>query len=199
MAVERASTSRLNALAVYAFALAIAWLPGHTCVASAIDVAKAQSSPLRFTTAAHMRVPLNSPPASPPCDGAATRSCLSCPAEGTPEQFAALSWACAPAVARPQRRRAGAASNSLVGFITPPALRGTGERRSGARRRRQLEPVDFIRVLAAPSSRAGVTCGPRLTLDRVDGRVKRLARRRTAASSVPGAPAEAVPPEVARG
>src|SRR6266571_3538394 len=133
MAVERASTSRLNALAVYAFALAIAWLPGHTCVASAIDVAKAQSSPLRFTTAAHMRVPLNSPPASPPCDGAATRSCLSCPAEGTPEQFAALSWACAPAVARPQRRRAGAASNSLVGFITPPVLRGTGERRSGAR------------------------------------------------------------------
>src|SRR2546422_7842815 len=35
---ERASASRLKALAVYAFALAIAWLPGHTCVGSSVDV-----------------------------------------------------------------------------------------------------------------------------------------------------------------
>src|SRR5262245_37571635 len=58
-------TSRLNALAVYALALAIAWLPGHTCVGSDWLVAYAHSSPSRFTTAPHILVPWKSPPASP--------------------------------------------------------------------------------------------------------------------------------------
>jgi hypothetical protein len=38
LAVDSANVSRLNALAVNAFALAIASLPGHTCVGSAVVV-----------------------------------------------------------------------------------------------------------------------------------------------------------------
>src|SRR5205085_2885915 len=57
--------SRLNALAVYALALAIAWLPGHTCVGSDLEAAAAHTSPARFTTAAHIRVPLKRPPMGP--------------------------------------------------------------------------------------------------------------------------------------
>src|SRR3989441_11215081 len=54
-AVDSGRASLLKALAVKAFALAIAWLPGHTLVGSAVDVANAQSCPLRFTTAAQDR------------------------------------------------------------------------------------------------------------------------------------------------
>src|SRR5229473_7139690 len=64
-AVESASKSRLKALAVYALALAMAWLPGHTWVASSCEAATAHNLPSRFTTAPHIRSPWNSPPASP--------------------------------------------------------------------------------------------------------------------------------------
>src|SRR5437016_14442077 len=56
-AVESASESRLNALAVYALAFAMAWLPGHTWLGSAWEFATAQIFPSRFTTATHIRVP----------------------------------------------------------------------------------------------------------------------------------------------
>ena len=41
----------------------MAWLPGQTCVGSACDVVNVQISPSRLTTAAHIRAPLNKPPA----------------------------------------------------------------------------------------------------------------------------------------
>src|SRR4249919_12463 len=40
----------------------MAWLPGQTCVGSAVFVAELQSSPFLLTMAAHIRVPLNKPP-----------------------------------------------------------------------------------------------------------------------------------------
>src|ERR1700730_6281197 len=90
-AVESASASRLNAFAVYALALAMAWLPGHTCVASSCEAATAHSLPSRFTTAPHIRSPWNNPPASPL--GAAVlaaffSSVFSCAAAGSPAELA---------------------------------------------------------------------------------------------------------------
>src|SRR6185436_2928624 len=73
IALESARLSRLNAFAVYALAFAIAWLPGQTCDGSPVDVAAAQNSPSRFTTAAHIRSPWKRPPASPPLEGAEPR------------------------------------------------------------------------------------------------------------------------------
>jgi hypothetical protein len=67
-------------------ALAIAWLPGQTCVGSSVDVVYAQISPARLTTAAHMRVPLNRPPADPPAAGAAARTAFSSCAVGKSRQ-----------------------------------------------------------------------------------------------------------------
>src|SRR5947209_14414275 len=125
-AVDSGRASLLKALAVKAFALAIAWLPGHTLVGSPVDVANAQSCPLRFTTAAHISVPWNRPPASPPSFGAVARNCFNCPAVGSPEQFGWLPsfWDQAAPVLK-QTRRTDARSDRL-GFIAPPALADNG-------------------------------------------------------------------------
>src|SRR5439155_14704915 len=112
----------------------IAWLPGHTCVGSSVDVANAHSSPLRFTTAPHTRVPWNSPPASPSWEGAATRNSFSCLAEGRPEQRAPMlwpwswprplpwlsSWAEAPAAVKHRRME-----RAAIGLFICPSSQGT--------------------------------------------------------------------------
>src|SRR5687768_311304 len=66
----------------------MAWLPGHTCVGSAVVVIYAQISPSRFTTAPHIRAP----PKRPPAFGsfaAASIAWRNSEAEGTSLQFAA--------------------------------------------------------------------------------------------------------------
>src|SRR6185436_15625241 len=75
----------------------MAWLPGQTCVLSAVDVLYAHSSPARLTTAAHILSPLKSPPTSPPSGGAVsaaalTRRVLSCAEVGSPRQSALSLW-----------------------------------------------------------------------------------------------------------
>ena len=62
----------------------MAWLPGHTCVGSAVDVVYVQISPARLTTAPHLLSPWNNPPASPPAAGAAARKPFSAPSSGRP-------------------------------------------------------------------------------------------------------------------
>src|SRR5215204_6058461 len=84
-AVDSARLSRLNALAVYAFDFAIAWLPGQTCVRSDVDVLAAQNSPSRSTTAPHIRSPPNSPPIGRSVCAASCSSFLSSKAFGSPE------------------------------------------------------------------------------------------------------------------
>jgi hypothetical protein len=82
-------------LAVYALALAIDWLPGHTWLGSSWEFATAHSFPSRFTTATHIRVPWNRPPASPPVEGAATKNVFKSAAVGKPEQLLGAVCACA--------------------------------------------------------------------------------------------------------
>src|SRR5438045_4942897 len=60
----------------------MAWLPGHTCVWSLVDVADEQRMPSRFTTAPHIFWPWKRPPASPPVPGAAISNVLSVEAVG---------------------------------------------------------------------------------------------------------------------
>src|SRR4029453_8697340 len=71
----------------------MAWLPGQTLAGSGVDVANPQSSPSRFTTAAHIRVPLNKPPTVPPIGpvkpGAALSWFLRSASLGSPLQSAA--------------------------------------------------------------------------------------------------------------
>src|SRR5581483_7487933 len=69
-AVDSGVSSVLYALAVYAFALAMAWLPGHALAGSSVATAVAQISPCRLTIDPHCILPEKRPPASPPSDGA---------------------------------------------------------------------------------------------------------------------------------
>src|SRR3569623_2091343 len=61
-AVDRGTMSLLKAFAVYAFAFAMAWLPGQAGVGSSVETATAQSCPLRSTTAAHSAFAPSRPP-----------------------------------------------------------------------------------------------------------------------------------------
>src|SRR5262245_20608187 len=71
----------------------MAWLPGQTLAGSGVEVAYAQISPSRLTTAAHIRVPLNKPPTVPPIEpvkpGAAWSCFLRSASLGRPLQLAA--------------------------------------------------------------------------------------------------------------
>src|SRR6266850_3234189 len=69
----------------------MAWLPGHTCVGSLVDVTKVHTSPSRFTTAPHIRVPLKSPPTVPPDVWAEMRNALSWFSLGKPWQLLGMS------------------------------------------------------------------------------------------------------------
>src|SRR5256885_2006884 len=82
-AVESGCPSTLKALAVYALALAIDWLPGQICAGSSVDATTAQSRPERLTTAAHWLRPLKRPPTSP-SPGTCCNSVRSCCAVGKP-------------------------------------------------------------------------------------------------------------------
>src|SRR5690349_4260836 len=56
-AVDVGTASVLNALAVNALALAMAWLPTQACAGSGMDTATAHNLPSRFTSAAHSALP----------------------------------------------------------------------------------------------------------------------------------------------
>src|SRR5204862_2893211 len=60
-------------------------LPGQVAAISSVDTARAQSTPLRSTTAPHIDLPWFSPPASPFCAGAACSKRLRSAAPGTSE------------------------------------------------------------------------------------------------------------------
>src|SRR3569832_1865163 len=64
--------SVLNAFAVYAFALEMAWLPGQAAAGSSVETATAQIWPFRSTTVAHSAFAPFKPPISP--DAAASFS-----------------------------------------------------------------------------------------------------------------------------
>src|SRR5919199_2892969 len=85
-AVDIGTESVLNAFAVYAFATAIAWLPGHAAVGSSVDTTTAHTSPERSTIAAHSKRPDAMPPTSP-CSGAALSSLRSSSADGRAPQL----------------------------------------------------------------------------------------------------------------
>src|SRR5262245_18848829 len=76
----------------------MAWLPGQTLAGSGVEVAYAQISPSRLTTAAHIRVPLNKPPTVPPIGpvkpGAAWSCFLRSASLGRPLQLAANRLIC---------------------------------------------------------------------------------------------------------
>src|SRR3954469_4716807 len=87
-AVDSGKPSVLYAFAVYAFALAIAWLPGHALAGSSVATAVAQISPWRLTTAAHSIFPEKSPPAWPSTPGACRSQFFKSFADGRSRQRA---------------------------------------------------------------------------------------------------------------
>src|SRR3954469_6810626 len=87
-AVERGSPSVLYAFAVYAFALEIAWLPGHALAGSSVATAVAQIWPWRLTIVPHSIFPENNPPASPSTPGAARSHFFRSSADGRSPQLA---------------------------------------------------------------------------------------------------------------
>src|SRR3954463_16600248 len=87
-AVESGVSSVLNALAVYAFAFEIAWLPGHALAGSSVATAVAQIWPWRLTIVPHSIFPENNPPASPSTPGAARSHFFRSSADGRSPQLA---------------------------------------------------------------------------------------------------------------
>jgi hypothetical protein len=87
-AVESGESSVLYALAVYALALAMAWLPGHALAGSSVATAVAQISPCRLTMAPHSIFPEKSPPASPSTPGAVRNHFFNSSADGRSGQLA---------------------------------------------------------------------------------------------------------------
>src|SRR5438093_9703728 len=90
MAVDSARMSRLKALAVYALALEIAWLPGQVWLGSLVEVTNVHSVPSRSTTVPHILVPPNSPPTHPVPDTAPATQFPPPRLVGTPTLVAAL-------------------------------------------------------------------------------------------------------------
>src|SRR3954471_651560 len=148
-AVDIGTESVLKALAVYALATAIAWLPGHAAVGSSVETTTAQTSPERLTIAAHSKRPTAQPsperltiaphakrpeatPPASPWSGAAFKSFRRSSAEGRSEH-------------PPPRCSPG---TSCFSFATPSVVRGAPcwATSSAARIAIMAGPFSFERV-----------------------------------------------------